>query len=59
MNTNMVFLYFDTEESSNLFIDSLNQINIKVGTIKPKIVRLVTHMDIKEKDLSKFFAFFH
>jgi len=59
MDTNMVFLYFDTEKSSKLFIESLNKINIKVGTIKPKIVRLVTHMDIKEKDLSKFFSFFH
>ena len=59
MGTNMVFLHFDTEESTNLFLAALKQRDIKAGVIKPKIVRLVTHLDIKEEDLVKFFAIFH
>ena len=57
METNMVFLYFDTKENATIFVESLNKQKIQLGIIKPKIVRIVTHLDIGQKDIDKLFSF--
>ena len=56
MGTNMVFIYFDTKENAESFVKSLDDAKIRVGIFKPKIVRIVTHLDIGKEDLDKLFS---
>jgi len=56
MGTNMVFVHFDTKENASIFVESLNRHEILLGIFKPKIVRIVTHLDIGEEDLDKLFS---
>ena len=54
--TNMVFLYFDTEENTDSFLSNLEKEGVRVGTIRPKIVRIVSHLDISNEDLTSFYS---
>ncbi len=51
--TNMIFLNFKDNTSSNNFIEKLEKENIKTGLIKQNIVRLVFHKDVNQEDLDK------
>ena len=54
--TNMVFLFFDTEKNTDIFIDNLKDEGFQVAIITPKVVRIVTHLDINEEDLVRFIS---
>ena len=51
--TNMIFLTFEDNSSSNRFLKKLEEKNIKAGLIKKNIVRIVLHKDVIAEDLDK------
>ena len=51
--TNMIFLTFENNASSDKFLEKLEEKNIKAGLIKKNIVRIVLHKDVNEKDLDE------
>ena len=51
--TNMIFLTFEDNSSSNRFLKKLEEKNIKAGLIKKNIVRIVLHKDVNAEDLDK------
>tara|TARA_X000000368_G_scaffold378274_1_gene332542 strand:- start:1030 stop:2055 length:1026 start_codon:yes stop_codon:yes gene_type:complete len=51
--TNMIFLTFENNASSDKFLEKLEEKNIKAGLIKKNIVRIVLHKDVHVEDLDK------
>ncbi len=54
--TNMVFLSFEKEKNADMFVDRLNDEGVRLATITPKVVRIVTHLDISKADLERFIS---
>ncbi len=54
--TNMVFLSFEKEKSADMFVDNLKDKGVRLATITPKVVRIVTHLDISKEDVERFIS---
>ena len=54
--TNMVFLSFEKEKNADMFVDSLKDKGVRLATITPKVVRIVTHLDISKEDVERFIS---
>ena len=54
--TNMVFLSFEKEKNADMFVDNLKDKGVRLATITPKVVRIVTHLDISKEDVERFIS---
>ena len=54
--TNMVFLSFENEKNADMFVDNLKDKGVRLATITPKVVRIVTHLDISKEDVERFIS---
>ena len=54
--SNIVFLSFEKEKNADMFVDNLKDKGVRLATITPKVVRIVTHLDINEEDLVRFIS---
>jgi len=54
--TNMVFLSFEKEKNADMFVDNLKDEGVRLAKITPKVVRIVTHLDISKEDVDRFIS---
>ena len=52
----MVFLSFEKEKNADMFVDNLKDKGVRLATITPKVVRIVTHLDISKEDVERFIS---